>query len=569
MARYGVTVDENFNLPTQVRDQLTSQFEGEFQGLKTETENYRNQAVSASTAAQAAVSTAQQAAQDAQEAAEEALAPTDEAVAGLIDDEDSATREALTQIVVPTPSLLDNYKPPFIVAHRGGPLVYPEMSYEAMEASSKADFWLEVDVQPLADGTLVCIHDATVDRTMEGVSGNVNNLTPDDWKKARIKPVIPGGISGKPMFFHEFVQKFGKDNIIVPEIKVDDNTLADNVMSIVKEYGAINNTIIQSFSWDIATRVADAGFNALYLFNGMPAQTPNTIKEAGIDFVGPNRNINATDVTALKNAGLTVISYTAKTQEAFENDLNKGMDGAFCDDPWWASGHMPYSKSPVFSEGIAGAKVRPYRFNSGGSPIITNYPLNTLRMSREGLWFGPEENFPDPDAPTSGARYIELGNLGTLSGEFTITFKITFVADPLTPTNGNGNMGLVLYNNNNNPNAIFEDKATPGQYGLTFGVRRNGRLHGWKYVNGAAASLFITDEGGPVLATQTEFNVLNVHFERTALTEGYKYQLGYSGASGNRTVRVNDSTVGLENLKVVLRYVTTAGRISDLQIEER
>jgi glycerophosphoryl diester phosphodiesterase len=66
---------------------------------------------------------------------------------------------------------------PLVFAHRGGGGLFPENTLEAFEYSAKMGVdVLELDVHSTADGALVVMHDATVDRTTNG-SGRVNDLT--------------------------------------------------------------------------------------------------------------------------------------------------------------------------------------------------------------------------------------------------------------------------------------------------------------------------------------------------------------------------------------------------------
>jgi glycerophosphoryl diester phosphodiesterase len=66
---------------------------------------------------------------------------------------------------------------PLLMAHRGGSALAPENTLEAFRRA--LEWWgadvLEVDVQPTADGEVVVIHDATVDRTTDG-SGPLASL---------------------------------------------------------------------------------------------------------------------------------------------------------------------------------------------------------------------------------------------------------------------------------------------------------------------------------------------------------------------------------------------------------
>lgn len=70
-----------------------------------------------------------------------------------------------------------------VFAHRGGGGLFPENTLEAFEYSARigADA-LELDVHATADGTLVVLHDAMVDRTTNG-RGTVNSFTLEQLKK--------------------------------------------------------------------------------------------------------------------------------------------------------------------------------------------------------------------------------------------------------------------------------------------------------------------------------------------------------------------------------------------------
>ena len=72
---------------------------------------------------------------------------------------------------------------PLVFAHRGGGGLFPENTLEAFKYSAEMGVdVLELDIHSTADGKLVVMHDATVDRTTDG-NGRVNELTFDQLKK--------------------------------------------------------------------------------------------------------------------------------------------------------------------------------------------------------------------------------------------------------------------------------------------------------------------------------------------------------------------------------------------------
>ncbi len=87
---------------------------------------------------------------------------------------------------------------PMISHHRGGPVPgMPENSLEAMDNALSYGYGLmEVDVAQLKDGTLVLMHDDTLDRTSNG-SGAIEDKTWDD-----IKPLFLKDDDGKLTKFH-------------------------------------------------------------------------------------------------------------------------------------------------------------------------------------------------------------------------------------------------------------------------------------------------------------------------------------------------------------------------------
>jgi glycerophosphoryl diester phosphodiesterase len=89
---------------------------------------------------------------------------------------------------------------PLIVAHRGDWRSLPENSVSAMLSARDigADM-VEIDAQTIADGTLVVIHDDTLDRTT-GATGAVADLTPDALAGLRLRAGAGG--DGAPLTDH-------------------------------------------------------------------------------------------------------------------------------------------------------------------------------------------------------------------------------------------------------------------------------------------------------------------------------------------------------------------------------
>ncbi len=73
---------------------------------------------------------------------------------------------------------------PLVSHHRGGPVAgYPENAIETMDNALRHGFGLmEVDIAELKDGSLILMHDDTLDRTTTG-TGNVSDMSMQDVEK--------------------------------------------------------------------------------------------------------------------------------------------------------------------------------------------------------------------------------------------------------------------------------------------------------------------------------------------------------------------------------------------------
>ncbi len=179
---------------------------------------------------------------------------------------------------------------PTTISHRGGAEVYPEESMEGFTASAKDGFLPEMDIQFLEDGTPVLI------------------LTLDD---------------------------MGGEVVMVPEIKPGATPEeVDRVLDEFDERGLKDSLVVQSFDFDAAKAIADRGYTSLYLMGStMPKESPAEIRDAGIEWVGPSKNLPTNKMRELDKAGFHVAPYTLETAKDGHR-LPGFIDGYFTDDAW-------------------------------------------------------------------------------------------------------------------------------------------------------------------------------------------------------------------------------------------
>jgi glycerophosphoryl diester phosphodiesterase len=228
--------------------------------------------------------------------------------------------------------LVDKLSAPFFIAHRGGAARYPEHSLRAYKADARAGFLIELDVQLLADGTAVVIHDPTVDRTMTG-HGKVKDLTPRQWEKMRIKPVEPGGKPARPQFYDDILDKFGGKHVIVPEIKSHDAQHAV-IYGVVKRKQT-RDVIVQSFFYNAAVAAADAGIPAMWLTSKSDTSKRfSKAAEAGITYIGYESSLPRDYVRKIVNSGMKPVAWTVDSIGGARKQFDAGAVGLFSNNPW-------------------------------------------------------------------------------------------------------------------------------------------------------------------------------------------------------------------------------------------
>lgn len=233
-----------------------------------------------------------------------------------------------------TPDQVSEIEFPTTISHRGGADVYPEESMEGFTASAKDGFLPEMDIQFLEDGTPVLIHDDTADRTLNGVSGPIRDLSLEEWDSATIKHP-QGGEPAETVTLDEALDELGGEVVMVPEIKPGATSEeVDQVLDVFDERGLTDSLIVQSFDFEAAKTIAQRGYTSFYLTGStLPTQSFDEIADAGIEWVGPSKNLPTRDLRKLDKAGFHVAPYTLGTAKDGHR-LPGWIDGYFTDDAW-------------------------------------------------------------------------------------------------------------------------------------------------------------------------------------------------------------------------------------------
>ena len=243
---------------------------------------------------------------------------------------------------------------PRLFAHRGGSGIAPENTIEAFRAGLAAGAdRLELDVHATADGHVVVLHDASVDRTTDG-RGSVAGLT-----LAEIDGLDAGyrftDAAGDHPFRGRGVRIPTLDRLLeefpgVPlniEIKQDDPPIESAVLAVLDRHGARESVLLAAEEASIMRRIRAAAPDVLTSFSaeevaefvgllangewagyrppGVALQIPPSFE--GIPLVTPG------SVAAAHGLGLEVHVWTIDAPEEMEALLDLGVDALMTDFP--------------------------------------------------------------------------------------------------------------------------------------------------------------------------------------------------------------------------------------------
>lgn len=140
---------------------------------------------------------------------------------------------------------------PYLMAHRGNRVTCPENTLAAFRrAITEGADIVETDLHLTADGTFVCIHDATVDRTTDG-SGAVAGMTLQELKAL-------SAAYGRPEFAAERIPTLAELATLLPgdvalalELKTDrflEPQVCRRLVAELEQHGIDDRTVVLSFS---------------------------------------------------------------------------------------------------------------------------------------------------------------------------------------------------------------------------------------------------------------------------------------------------------------------------------
>ncbi|PID98276.1 MAG: glycerophosphoryl diester phosphodiesterase [Actinobacteria bacterium] len=235
---------------------------------------------------------------------------------------------------------------PRIIAHRGASSLAPENTMaafvKAMEVGAR---WFEFDVDIIGDGTLLVIHDETLDRTTDS-SGSYYGLTYSDLRK------IDAGKWFSPTYRFERIPEVASviefanaHNMgINLEIKpcFGGETLRDrlleNIVAAIDAFTHQSQLLVSSFDHQMLGRFHEArpdiALGWLFERDGLTKHWKEGAAELGCTSVHPDvEGLTSEEVEEIHDAGFEVNVWTVNDLETARTLASWGVDGIFTDRP--------------------------------------------------------------------------------------------------------------------------------------------------------------------------------------------------------------------------------------------
>ncbi|MFD5702402.1 glycerophosphodiester phosphodiesterase [Streptomyces lasiicapitis] len=222
-------------------------------------------------------------------------------------------------------------------AHRGGALEVPENSMSGLVAAYERGTAqvLDVDTRILRDGTLVVMHDATLDRTTY-TTGPVRNLSGREWRQVRLRP--PAGVPGRwraerPPTVAEVLDRFGGRIVLMLEAKDEESLLGLGAM--IHARGLARSVFVNSNKPEVARRAHDLGLLAQLWRTRTQLRTDRPARWASfLDVLDVDYKARDADLLRAVNSGVPrVWAHTVTTPRQRDRVLRLGCDGVITDAP--------------------------------------------------------------------------------------------------------------------------------------------------------------------------------------------------------------------------------------------
>lgn len=235
------------------------------------------------------------------------------------------------------------------IAHRGGARLRPEHTLVAYQhALAVGADVIEFDLHATADGVIVILHDAQVDRTTNG-TGVVRQMMYDELRTldAGYRFTRDGGATypwrGMGLTIPTLDEALDLlfDVPLAVEIKQAVPPIADQVLAMFAAHGAVDHAIFVSFDSRPTQRIRELDPNALTAFTGQEIVTFGLLTDETLPayqppamfMQPPSSLIEPTFMARVDALGLKVHPWTVNNRQEMQRLIDFQVGGIFTDDP--------------------------------------------------------------------------------------------------------------------------------------------------------------------------------------------------------------------------------------------
>ncbi|WP_078965191.1 glycerophosphodiester phosphodiesterase [Streptomyces aureocirculatus] len=235
------------------------------------------------------------------------------------------------------PLTVDALPPIVYTAHRGGALEVPENSMSGLMAAYERGTAqvIDADTRMLRDGTLVVMHDKTLDRTTY-TTGPVRGLTRKEWQRVRLRP--PAGVPGRwrverPPTVDEVLDRFGGRVVLMLEAK--DAESLTRLSAMIHGRGLARSVFVNTNKPWVARRAHDLGLLAQLWRSRSQLRTDRPERWASfLDVLDVDYKARDADLLRAVNSGVPrVWAHTVTTPRQRDRVLRLGCNGVITDAP--------------------------------------------------------------------------------------------------------------------------------------------------------------------------------------------------------------------------------------------
>ena len=224
-----------------------------------------------------------------------------------------------------------------IFAHRGASAHAPENTMAAFVAAydQRADA-IELDVHVAADGTIVVIHDDTVQRTTQG-TGAVAQLTYDQLRRLDAGSTFGASFRGERIPTLAEVLDFVRSTSMRVNIEVKGANLSEErLLQLIRDHDMIERTIVSSFSWNVLRKMqaVESGVQVAPLCTEFHVLTPDEAYARGFQAIHPHlRSLSPMYIRRAIDLGVSLRPYTVNRTEDVSALFRLGTHAIITDDP--------------------------------------------------------------------------------------------------------------------------------------------------------------------------------------------------------------------------------------------